>query len=77
MAGHVLAAPEGRAAEGTSSRRKEMVMKKGIAGFVALGVIIALRPLARRMGQKMREHCAQYNQMAAHVGSRGEAVGRA
>jgi hypothetical protein len=58
-----------------------MVMKKGIVGFVALGVIIALRPLARRMGQKMREHCAQmavqYNQVAAQVGSRGEAVGRA
>ncbi len=56
-------------------------MKKGIVGFVALGVIIALRPLARRMGQKMRQHCAQmavqHNQVAAQVGNRGEAVGRA
>jgi hypothetical protein len=54
--------------------------KKGIVGFVALGVTIALRPLARRIGQKMREHCAQMavqHKVAAQVANRGEAVGRA
>jgi hypothetical protein len=56
-------------------------MKKAIVGLAALGAIIALRPAARRMEQKMREHCAQMaaqcKQMAAQVGGRGEAAGRA
>jgi hypothetical protein len=56
------------------------MMKKVIVGFAALGVIIGLRPAARRMEQKMREHCAQMaaqcRQMAAQVGGRTEAVGR-
>ena len=54
-------------------------MKKVIVGFAAIGVIIALRPVARRMEQKMREHCAQMavqcRQMAAQVGGRSEAAG--
>jgi hypothetical protein len=56
-------------------------MKKAFVGFAALGVIIGLRPVARRMEQKMLEHCAQMaaqcKQMAAQVGDRGEAAGRA
>jgi hypothetical protein len=55
-------------------------MKKAIVVFAALGTIVALRPVARRMGQKMSEHCeqmaAQCKQMAANVGGRGEPVGR-
>jgi hypothetical protein len=56
-------------------------MKKAIVGVAALGAIIGLRPLARRMAQKMREHCAQMaaqcKQMAAQAGGRGEPAGRA
>ncbi|HSJ73662.1 MAG TPA: hypothetical protein VK904_05040 [Miltoncostaeaceae bacterium] len=48
-------------------------MKKAIVGLVAIGVIIALRPVMRRMGQRMREHCEQ---MAAQFGGRGDAVRR-
>ena len=55
-------------------------MKKAIVGVAALGAIIGLRPLARRLEQKMREHCgqmaAQCRQMAVQVGARGEAAGR-
>ena len=55
-------------------------MKKAILGFVALGAIIGLRPVARRMGRKMREHCeqmaAQCKQMTGQFGTRGEVVGR-
>ncbi len=55
-------------------------MKKAMVGFVALGAMIGLRQVARRMGHKMREHCgqmaAQCKQMAAQVEGRGEAVGR-
>ena len=54
-------------------------MKKAVVGFAALGVIIGLRPVARRMEQKMREHCAQMaaqcKQMAAQVGGRSEPAG--
>ena len=35
-------------------------MKKLILGLVAVGALIALRPVVkRRMAQKMREHCKQ------------------
>ena len=34
-------------------------MRKVLVGFVAVGVILGLRPLLRRGGQKMSEHCAQ------------------
>jgi hypothetical protein len=45
-------------------------MKKAIVGLVTVGSVIALRPVGRRLGQKMREHCEQ---MAAQSGARGEA----
>ena len=55
-------------------------MKKAIVGLVAVGSIIALRPVVRRLAQKMREHCgqmaAQCKQMAEQFGTRGEPVGR-
>lgn len=55
-------------------------MKKGIVGLVAVGAVIGLRPLARRLNHKMREHYGQMaahcKQMAAQFGGRGEAVGR-
>jgi hypothetical protein len=44
-------------------------MKKAIVGLVAVGAVIALRPLLRRMGHKMREHCEQ---MAAQFGGHAE-----
>jgi predicted lysophospholipase L1 biosynthesis ABC-type transport system permease subunit len=34
-------------------------MKKAIIGMLAIGAILALLPVARRTGQKMREHCEQ------------------
>jgi hypothetical protein len=63
-------------------------MKTAIVGLVAVGAAIALRPVVRRLGQKMREHCermaAQFGprgtmrehceQMAAHFEGRGEAA---
>jgi len=55
-------------------------MKKAIVGFVAVGAIVGLRPVARRMSQKMREHCAQMaaqcKQMTEQFGGGSEAVGR-
>jgi hypothetical protein len=54
-------------------------MKKALVGLVAVGAIVGVRR-ARRMSQKMREHCgqmaAQCKQMATEVGGRGELVGR-
>ena len=40
-------------------------MKKAIVGLLALGAAIALRPMVRRVGQKMREQCER---MAAQFG---------
>ena len=34
-------------------------MKKVIVGLVAVGAVLALRPVGKRMAQKMREHCEQ------------------
>jgi hypothetical protein len=34
-------------------------MKRAIVGVAAVGAIIALRPVASRISQKMREHCEQ------------------
>jgi hypothetical protein len=34
-------------------------MKKALIGLVAVGVMVGLRPAAKRMGEKMREHCEQ------------------
>jgi hypothetical protein len=46
-------------------------MKKALVGLAAVGAIVGVRR-ARRMSQKMREHCGQ---MATQVGGRDEAVG--
>ena len=57
-------------------------MKKLILGLVAVGALIALRPVVkRRMVQKMSEHCKQMathckEMMGAQRGGRGEATGR-
>lgn len=55
-------------------------MKKVIIGLLAVGAVMGLRPVARRMGHRMSEHCGQMaahcKQMAAQCGGRGEAVGR-
>ncbi len=53
-------------------------MKKAIVGVAAIGVIIALRPAAGRVTQKMREHCEQMaskckQMMATQPGGRREA----
>jgi hypothetical protein len=54
-------------------------MKKALVGLAAVGAIVGVRR-AKRMSQKMREHCgqmaAQCKQMAAQFGTRGEPVGR-
>jgi hypothetical protein len=47
-------------------------MKRALIGLAAVGAIVGVRR-AKRMGQKMREHCKQ---MAAQYGTRGERVGR-
>jgi hypothetical protein len=55
-------------------------MKRGLVGLVAVGAVVGLCAVARRMSRKMREHCgqmaAQCKQMAVQFGDRGEAVGR-
>ena len=48
-------------------------MKKAIIGLAAIGAVIALRPLVKRTGAKMREHCKQM--MAGQAGDRGEGAG--
>ena len=56
-------------------------MKRAIVGFAAVGAIMGLRPLARRVGRKMQKHCAQMaarcTEMAAQFGSHGSPVGKA
>ena len=58
------------------------MMKKVIVGIVAVGALIALRPVVkRRMVQKMREHCKQMavhckEMMGAQPGGRGETTGQ-
>jgi hypothetical protein len=47
-------------------------MKKAILALAAVGAFVGVRR-AKRMSQKMREHCGQ---MAAQFGTRGEPVGR-
>jgi hypothetical protein len=34
-------------------------MKKALIGLVAIGAIVALRPVIARAGRKISEHCAQ------------------
>lgn len=54
-------------------------MKKALVGLAAVGAIVGVRR-AKRVSQKMREHCGQMaahcEQMATQFGGRGEAVGR-
>ena len=55
--------------------------KKAIVGLVAVGAIVGLRSVAKRiMRHEMSEHCrqmaAQCKQMAVQFGDRGEAVSR-
>lgn len=54
-------------------------MKKALVGLAAVGAIVGVRR-ARRMSQKMREHCGQMaaecKEIAAQFAARGEAVGR-
>ena len=56
------------------------MIKKAFIGFVAVGAVVGLRPVARRVGNEMREHCrqmaAQCKQTAAQLRGRGEAAGR-
>lgn len=54
------------------------MIKKAIVGVAAVGVIIALRPAAGRISQKVREHCEQMASkckqiMATQPGQRGAA----
>ncbi len=51
-------------------------MKKAIVGFATIGAFVGLRPLARRVGEKMREHCAQMAAQCSQFRSHGEAIGR-
>jgi hypothetical protein len=44
-------------------------MKKVLIGFAAIGAAIALRPLLKRIGRKMSEHCEQ---MMAEYGAAGK-----
>lgn len=52
------------------------MMKKALVGLVAVGAVVGLRPVARRMGHKCGQMAAQCKQMAAQCGGRGEAVRR-
>ena len=54
-------------------------MKKAIVAIAAVGVVLGLRPVMKRMGQKAREHCeqmaAQCKQMMAGQSGSGSRVG--
>jgi hypothetical protein len=56
-------------------------MRKAIIGVAAIGTVVGLGIVGRRVGGKMREHCAQMaaqcKQMATQFGDRGELVGKA
>lgn len=55
-------------------------MKKVVLGVLAIVAIVGSRPVAKRIGRKLREHCgrmaAQCQQMAGRFATRGEPVGR-
>jgi hypothetical protein len=54
-------------------------MKKLIVGLVAVAAVLALRPVGKRMAQKMREHCEQMagkcQQKMAQFGGGGKEAG--
>jgi hypothetical protein len=51
-------------------------MKKVIAGLVAVGAVVAFRPVRSRVAQKMRDHCDEMAkrcmQMATQFARGGE-----
>ena len=48
-------------------------MKKLIVGAVAVGAVVALRPVVkRRMLEKMREHCGQMAEHCEPMGAQRE-----
>jgi hypothetical protein len=54
-------------------------MKKALIGFFAIAALVALRPLSKRAGRKMSQHCAQMaskckEMMSAQGGSCGKAT---
>lgn len=55
-------------------------MKKAIIGVAAVGTVVGLGVVIRRVGDEMREHCGQMaaqckQVMAGHVGNRSETTG--
>lgn len=34
-------------------------MKRALIGFFAIAAVVALRPLSKRIGRKVSQHCAQ------------------
>ena len=54
---------------------REPVTKKLIIGLVAVGAVMALRPLVKRMMQEMRDQCEQMmGQFAARTETTGQAT---
>ena len=49
-------------------------MKKALVGVTAVGAVVGLRRIAKRIGPKMREHCEQM--MGAPLAGRAEATDR-
>ena len=46
-----------------------------IVGLVAIGAVVALRPVVRRGGERMREHCAQMAAKCKEMMAQSEAGG--
>jgi hypothetical protein len=56
------------------------MMKKAIVAIAAVGVVIGLRPVVKRIGHKARQHCeqmaAQCKQMMAGQSGAGREAGQ-
>lgn len=50
-------------------------MKKALIGAVAIGAIVALRPLVARAAHKMSEHCAQMASKCSQMMASHECAG--
>ena len=47
-------------------------MKKALIGIAAVGAVVALPPLFKRLGRKMSEHCGQMMAAYAETANRAE-----
>lgn len=53
-------------------------MKRALVGIVAIGAVVAVRPLSKRIGRKMSQHCAHMaSKCKQMVSTQGGSCGKA